>query len=264
LRAELIVRSLATLLLPVALQGQARCTDPLADAHWRSTPLSAMISAPAQGERDVDRYVAGIVPLLAQSFRDPAAAAMPAAGALGVVAALEERTPIRATLAITFDRNGKVLGAALSLPTGDAKLDSALTLAARGAGGGRGFGKVPRKFKGDTLHVTIEISDRFPGSPMVSALGTTSVPYLVADVAPRLKSMPTAHAPRGRRGREVTLAATVNSAGRIVLSTVRLVSTNDPSLVPIARASFERSTYTPGTRHGCPAESYIRQRFPFP
>jgi hypothetical protein len=76
--------------------------------------------------------------------------------------------------------------------------------------------------------------------------------------------MPTAHAPRGRRGREVTFAATVNSAGRIVPGSIRLVSTTDSSLIPIARASFERSTYTPGTRHGCPAEAYIRQRFPFP
>jgi hypothetical protein len=246
------------------LHAQARCTDPLADAHWRSTPLSAMVTAPAPGERDVDRYATGIVPLLAQSFRDPAAATMPSTGALGVIASLEERAPVRATLALTFDRNGKVLAATLPHPTGAAKLDSAIVLAARGAGGGRGFGKVPRKFRGDTLHVTIEISDRFAESSMIAPLGSTSTPYLVADVAPRLKTMPAAHAPRGRRGREVTLAATVNSTGRIVPGSVRLVSTNDSSLVPIARASFERSTYTPGTKHGCPAESYIRQRFPFP
>ena len=62
----------------------------------------------------------------------------------------------------------------------------------------------------------------------------------------------------------MTFAATVNSSGRIVPASIRLVSTNEPSLVPIARASFERSVYTPGTKHGCPAESYIRQRFPFP
>jgi hypothetical protein len=223
-----------------------------------------MVTTPVHGERDVDRYVARIVPLLAQSFRDPAAAAMPSTGALGVIASLDQRAPVRATLAITFDRNGRVLAATLPHPSGDVKLDSAIVLAVRGAGAGRGFGKVPRKFKGDTLHATIEVSDRFPESPMIASLGSTSTPFLVADVAPRLKTMPAARAPRGRRGREVTLAATINSAGRIVPGTVRLVSTNDSSLVPIARASFERSTYTPGTRHGCPAEAYIRQRFPFP
>ncbi len=259
----MIFRSLLTLLLPAALQAQVRCIDPLADARWRSTPLMAMTSAPVPGERDVDRYLAGIVPLLAQSFRDPAAAVMPS-GAMVVVPAAGERDPVQATLTISFDRSGKLLGAALSRPSGDAKLDSAFVLAARNAGAGRGFGRVPRKLRGDTLRVTIAISDRFPSSPQILSIGSRSTPYLVADVPPRLRSMPPAHAPRGRRGREVTLAATVNSAGRIVPATVRLVSTNDSSLVPIARASFVRSVYTPGTRHGCPAESYIRQRFPFP
>lgn len=260
-----MLRSLLVLLLPATLQAQARssCTDPLADARWRSTPLVTMISSPTPGERDVDRYAAGMLPLLAQGFRDPAAGSMPAT-AMVVVPSESERTPIQATITIDFDRSGKVLGARLSHPSGDAKLDSAFVLATRSAGGGRGFGRVPRKFKGDTLHVTVAISDRFPPSPRVVPLGSVSTPYLVADVAPRLRSMPTAHAPRGRRGREVTFAATVNSAGRIVPASIRLVSTNDSSLVAIARASFERSVYTPGTKHGCPAESYIRQRFPFP
>ena len=65
----MILRSLLTLLLPATLHAQTRCTDPLADARWRSTPLTAMISAPVPGERDVDRYVTGILPLLAQSTR---------------------------------------------------------------------------------------------------------------------------------------------------------------------------------------------------
>ena len=222
-----------------------------------------MVTAPVRGERDVDRYVAGIVPLMAQSFRDPVSATMPAT-AMVVVPTVAERESIQAIVALSFDRNGKVLAVSLAHPSGNAKLDSALVLAARGAGGGKGFGRVPRKFKGDTLRATVEVSDRFPASPTVAPLGSTSTPYLVADVAPRLRSMPAAHAPRGRRGREVTLAATVNSAGRIVPGTIRLVSTNDSSLVPIARASFERSTFTPGTNHGCPAEAYIRQRLPFP
>lgn len=261
----MILRSVALLLLPAALQGQARtrCTDPLADARWRSTPLVTMVSAPTPGDRDVDRYTAAMLPLLAQGFRDPAASAMPST-AMVVVPSEAERTPVQATITVDFDRSGKVLGATLSHPSGDAKLDSAFVLAARSAGAGKGFGRVPRKFKGDTLHVTVAISDRFPPSPRVVPLGSISTPYLVADVAPRLRSMPTAHAPRGRRGREVTFAATVNSAGRIVPASIRLVSTNDSSLVPIARASFEKSVYSPGTKHGCPAEAYIRQRFPFP
>ena len=259
----MIFRSLLTLLLPAALHAQGRCTDPLADARWRSTPLAAMISAPIPGEHDVDRYATAILPLLAQGFRDPAAAVMPA-GAMVVVPAADERTPVQASLTISFDRSGKLLGTTLSHPSGDAKLDSAFVIAARNAGAGHGFSRVPRKFRGDTLHVTVAISDRFPPSPRVVPLGTTATAYLVADVPPRLRSMPTAHAPRGRRGREVTFAATVNSAGRIVPASIRLVSTNDSSLVAIARASFERSVYAPGTRHGCPAESYIRQRFPFP
>ena len=80
LRSEMMLRSLLLLLLPAALQAQARssCTDPLADARWRSTPLVTMISSPTPGERDVERYVTGMLPLLAQSFRDPAAGSMPA------------------------------------------------------------------------------------------------------------------------------------------------------------------------------------------
>ena len=261
----MIRRSSLLLLLPAVLQAQARsrCSDPLADARWRSTPLVTMVSSPTPGERDVDRYTAAMLPLLAQGFRDPAGASMPPT-AMVVVPPEEERQPVQATITIDFDRSGKVLGTLLAHPSGDPKLDSALVLAARNAGAGRGFGRVPKKFKGDTLHVTVAISDRFPASPRVVPLGSTSTPYLVADVAPRLRSMPTAHAPRGRHGREVTFAATVNSAGRIVPGSIRLVSTNDSSLVPIARASFERSVYTPGTKHGCPAEAYIRQRFPFP
>ena len=260
-----MIRSLLLLLLPAALhaQGRSSCTDPLADARWRSTPLGTMATSPVPGERDVDRYVAAMQPLLAQGFRDPAASSMPAT-AMVVVPAAEERDPIQATLTISFDRSGKLTGVVLSHPSGEAKLDSAFVLAARTAGGGRGFGRVPRKFRGDTLRVVVAISDRFSPSPQVVPLGSVSTPYLVADVAPRLRSMPTAHARRGRRGREVTFAATVNSAGRIVPASIRLMSTNDSSLVPIARASFERSVYAPGTKHGCPAESYIRQRFPFP
>ena len=177
---------------------------------------------------------------------------------------IHARPEIRGTMTITLDRNGKVLRAEVTQGSGVRSLDSAFVRAVREAGTGRGFGKAPRKFRGDTLSVTIGISDRAPAAPRTEPLGSYSTSYLVADVPPRIRSMPPARAPRGRRGREVTLAATVSAAGRVVPGTIRVVSTNDSSLIAVARSSLERSVYRPGTRNGCPAESNIRQRFPFP
>jgi len=255
---------LLPLLLPASLQAQARsrCTDSLADAHWRQSPLTAGVIAPPSGDRDQERYAVRVLGALPTGFIDPGADRMPTT-AVGVVPSLAEREPIHATLVLDLDRNGRHLAARLSRSSGNRELDAAILQSGLIIGGITGLGKVPRKLRGDTIRFTIQIDDRDP-PPHTIPYGTLSSAYLVADVAPRLKSMPTAHAPRGRRGREVTFAATVNSSGRIVPASIRLVSTNDPSLVPIARASFERAVYTPGTRHGCPAESYIRQRFPFP
>ena len=258
-----LIPALASLSLSTGLHAQTRCVDSLAGASWRSTPLTAMVATPGPDERGVNRYVERFLPTLAQSFRDPAATLMPP-GALTTVLPVDAREAIRANLIISFDRNGKVTAARLAPGSGRAPLDSALVLAAREAGGGRGFGRVPRKFRGDTLTVTIAISDRLPASPRTAALGAHSTSYLVANVPPRIRSMPPARAPRGRRGRQVTLAATVNTAGRVVPGSIRVVSTNDSSLIAVARRSLERAVYRPGTRSGCPAESYIRQVFPFP
>ena len=174
----------------------------------------------------------------------------------------EERTAVRGTVDLRLDRDGRVLDVRMATTTGAAILDSAILTAARSAERGRGYGKVPRKFRGDTLRFTIQVGDRdLPAG--AASLGTLSSSYLEADVPPRILVMPPARAPRGRRGREVTLAATVTKTGTIVPASIRVVSTNDSTLIPIARASLERTTYRPGTRNGCPAESYIRQKFPF-
>jgi hypothetical protein len=263
IRPFLLGPALASLSIASGLHAQARCVDPLAGASWRSTPLTARIESPAPGERAVDRYVTGFLPLLGQSFHDPNAGSM-RDGAMVTVPPAEGRAEIRATMTVTLDRNGRVLSAQLSAGTGIAKLDSALVQGVRGAGNGRGFGKAPRQFRGDTLSVTIGIFDRAPAAPRTAALGSYSTSYLVADVPPRIRTMPPARAPRGRRGREVTLAATVSAEGRVVPGTIRVVSTNDSSLIAVARNSLERSVYRPGTKNGCPAESNIRQRFPFP
>ena len=258
------MRRLALLLLiPSWLQGQSRCTDSLAGASWRSTPLRVAVTTPPRGERDIERYMDGVVSLLAQHYRDPSAA-LQRPGSMISVPGEGERRPISGEVTVTFDRKGQLLAARLTRGSGIAAVDSAILAATREAGSGRGFGKVPRKFRGDTLVATLAISDRHPASAHTAPLGSYSTSYLVADVPPRIRSMPPARAPRGRRGRQVMLAATVSSAGRVVPGSIRVVQTNDSSLVPIARRSLERTVYRPGTRNGCPAEAYIRQNFPFP
>jgi hypothetical protein len=219
--------------------------------------------APAAGDRGVDRYVAGILPLLAQHYRDPSAD-LQREGAMISVPAEGERAPISAEAVVTFDRKGTLLNARLTRGSGIRAVDSALLRAARAAGSGRGFGKAPRKFRGDTLSLTLAISDRHSPAAHTAPLGSYSTSYLVADVPPRIRTMPPARAPRGRRGRQVMLAATVNAAGRVVPGSIRVVQTNDSSLIAVATHSLEQSVYRPGTKHGCPAESYIRQNFPFP
>lgn len=255
-------RTLPLILLPTLLHAQTRCVDSLAGASWRSTPLMATVTAPPPGQRDADRYLAGMLPRLAQSFRDPNAADIQS-GVMGTIQPVDVRPEIAGTMSITLDRDGRVLGARMTASTGVARLDSGIVRAALRVGDGRGFGKAPRKLRGDTLTITLAVSDRAPAGPRTAPLGSYSTSYLVANVPPRIRQMPPARAPRGRRGREVTLAATVNSVGRVVPGSIRVVSTTDSTLVPIARRSLERSTYRPGTRNGCPAESYIRQRFPF-
>ena len=259
-----MMRRLAPLLLiPSLLQAQARCVDSLGGASWRSTPLRTVVVAPPRGERNIERYVDGILPLLAQHYHDPTERLQASATMISVPPEAE-RAAITAELRVRFDRNGRVIGAQLTHGSGIAPVDSAILAAAREAGLGRGFGKAPRKFRGDTLEVTIAISDRHPATLRSAALGNWSTSYLVADVPPKIKTMPPARAPRGRRGRQVMFAATVNSAGRVVPGSIRVVQTNDSSLIAVARRSLERSVYRPGTKNGCPAESYIRQNFPFP
>lgn len=258
------MRRLALLLLtPSLLHAQSRCTDSLAGANWRSTPLRVLVVSPARGERDIDRYVDRALPLLAEHYRDPSTD-LRREGAMVSVPAEAERTPIGAEAVVTFDRNGRLLAARLTRGSRIAAVDSALLRAMREAGSGRGFGKAPRKFRGDTLSLTLAISDRHPASAHTAPLGSYSTSYLVADVPPRIRTMPPARAPRGRRGRQVVLAATVNAAGRVVPGSIRVVQTNDSSLIAVATRSLERSVYRPGTKNGCPAESYIRQNFPFP
>ena len=259
---SLLLATVVSLPLSTSLQAQRRCTDSLSGASWRSTPLRAVVQAPAGGERDIDRYVDGILPLLAQQYHDPSEAEQGGAAMISVPPE-SERSPLGAELRVTFDRNGRLLHAEVTRGSGIARVDSAIVLAARAAGSGRGFGKAPRKFRGDTLSVTIAISDRHPNGPRVAPLGTWSTSYLVADVPPRIRSMPAARAPRSKRGKSVMLAGTVNSAGRVVPGSIRVVSTTDSTLIPVARRSFEQAVYRPGTRNGCPAESHIRMNFPF-
>lgn len=267
MRSDLIRRVAPLLLVPSLLSAQGRCVDSLGGANWRSTPLRALVTSPAPGERDADRYADQILPRLAQRFHDPTERLQASARMISV-AAEGERIPVAATLRLRLDRNGRLLSTVLTAGSGNAALDSSIVEAAQQAAGERGFGKAPRKFRGDTLEIVIAISDRHPNGPRVAPLGNVSSSYLVADVPPRIRSMPPARAPRSYRpirgGRPVMLAATVNSQGRVVPGSIRVISAADTALVPIARRSLERSVYRPGTRNGCPAESYIRQNFPFP
>ncbi|MEO6066615.1 MAG: hypothetical protein ABJB33_06305 [Gemmatimonadota bacterium] len=256
------VHFIAFLVIPTLLQAQARCTDTLAGASWRQTPLMATVTLPAAGERDRDRYVAELLHRMAQSYRDPGAALMPD-GAMAMVTPVQLRDPIAATLELGLVRGGRVVEARLSRSSGLGSLDSAFVRAARDADRGRGFGRVPRKLKGDTVRFTIAIADG-DASAIAARLGALSSAYRSANVPPRLRSMPPARAPHGRRVREVVLAGTVSPAGRMRARSIRLVSATDSALVPVARRSFERAIYQPGTLNGCPAESYIRQTFRFP
>ena len=258
----MIFRYLAVLAIPTLLQAQGRCTDTLAGASWRQTPLTATVTLPAAGERDRDRYVAGLLRQMAQSYRDPGAALMPD-GAMAIMTPVELREPITATLELGIARGGRVVEVRLSRGSGIGSLDSASVRAARDADRGRGFGRVPRKLKGDTVRFTVAIADGDP-SAIAARLGALSSAYRIATVPPRLRSMPPARAPHGRRVREVVLAGTVSPAGRVRARSIRLVSATDSALVPVARRSFERAIYRPGTLNGCPAESYIRQTFRFP
>jgi len=183
--------------------------------------------------------------------------------AVGFVPPDELRVPVHAILEVGIDRNGHALGAVLLRSSGDPALDAALLQAARIVGGQAGLGKMPRKLRGDTVRFTIAIDDR-DVPPGAVPLGALSSAYLEADTPPRIVSMPPARAPRGHHGKRVVLAGTVASNGRVVAPSIRVVSSNDPVLTPIARASFAGTLFRPGTKHGCRAEATIRQVFPFP
>lgn len=251
-------------LLPAAAGAQAphRCVDSLAGALWRQTPLMASVTDPSPGDRDRDRYVAGLLQALPRGYVDPGADNKPAM-AVGYVQPADLRTPVHATLVIALDRNGHVLDVQMTHPTGKPALDAALRQAALLAGGSAGLGKMPRKLRGDTVRFTIAIDDRDAPAGAV-AFGALSSAYLEADTPPRIVSMPPARAPRGHRGKRVVLAGTVGADGHVQAPTVRVVSSTDSILTAVARSSFERTLFRPGTKHGCPAEATIRQVFPFP
>lgn len=247
-------------LVPSLAQAQARCTDSLAGARWRATPLSATVTEPAAGEKDRDRYVRELLGKFAVAYRDPADP-LKRPGAMSVVAIPEQRQAVHGAMEVAVDRNGRVIEARITTSSGDRRLDSAWVTAALGADQGRGFGRLPRKLRGDTVRFALTVADR--GLPEgATHVGTVSRSFLDADVAPRIRTMPTARAPRGHRG-EVVLAGTVGSNGRLMPGSIRVVSATDSALIPPARRSFEGTIYRPGTYHGCPAEATIRQVFPF-
>lgn len=251
--------------LPTVAQGQQRCVDPLAGARWRQTPLAAHVSAPAAGERDRDRYVASLLQGMAAMYADPATPTAATNGGMTVMGAIwpeQERPPRHAELEVGVDRRGHAVAARLRSSSGLPALDTALLDAVRAGGSGAGYGKMPRKLRGDTVTFTIMVEDRDAPADAVS-LGVFSSPYLIAQRPPVIRSMPPARAPNGHRGKQVVLGGTVGTDGRLVPATIRLVSTTDSTLVPIARASFARAVFRPGTLHGCPAEATIRQVFNF-
>jgi len=251
-------------LLPAAAQAQkarstSRCADTLAGAHWRLTPLSATVTDPAPGERDRDRYVTALLQKLGSAYRDPHATLLPAQGG-AIVTPLEQRAAIESTLELVVDKNGKVRSARIAETSGSAALDTALVTAVRSADQGRGYGRPPRKLGRDSVRFTLRVADRDLPADALSIGGVASS-YLVADVPPRIRLMPPARASQRARGKEVVLAGTVDAHGRMIRSTIRVVSTTDSTLIPIARRSMEQTTFYPGTYRGCPAESPIR--FPF-
>lgn len=263
IRRTLLCVVLAT---PPSLRAQQRCTDPLAGASHHITPLTLAVTAPAAGDRDRDRYADSLISAFGRGYFDPGAAPQAANAGFVVAGAVVDtalRDPIHATLELSLRRDGQPLGATIITGSGKPALDTALLRAATAAGGPAGYGKVPRKLRGDTLRFTLQVDDR-GAPPEARSFGALSVPFLEADVPPRILMMPPARAPRGHRGKRVVLAGTVGTNGRILAPTVRVISSEDSVLTPIARASFLRTTFRPGTKHGCPAEATIRQLFPFP
>ena len=252
---------LALLLLPAAARAQGRCVDSLAGASWRATPLLASVTSPAAGDRDRDRYVAALLDALPRGFIDPGADEMPT-GAMTQVPPPELRTPVHATLELAVDRSGHAVDGRVVKSSGNPALDIAMLQAVRIVGGPAGLGKMPRKLRGDTVRFTIQVDDRDAPAGAVG-FGSLSSSYLQAEVPPRIRSMPPARAPRGHHGKRVVLAGTVGADGRVIAPTIRVVSSNDSLLTPIARASFEHTLFRPGTRHGCPGEATIRQVFDF-
>lgn len=254
------------ILVPVVAQGQQRCVNPLAGAHWRQTPLVAHVSTPAAGDRDRDRYVATLLQGMASMYADPATPTVSAGGGMVVMGAIwpeAERPPRHAELEVGVDRRGHAVAARLLSSSGLAALDTALLDAVRAGGSGDGYGKMPRKLRGDTVNFTIVVDDR--GAPANAVpLGVLSSPYLIAQRPPVIRSMPPARAPRGHGGKQVVLGGTVGADGHLIPATIRVVSSSDSLLIPIARASFEKALFRPGTHHGCPAEATIRQVFRFP
>jgi hypothetical protein len=249
-------------LVPAALHAQRRCADTLSGASWRQTPLVTQLDP--TGERERDRYVDALLRRMAEGYRDPHADLV---GGMAMIPPVEQRDAITATLRVTLDRRGEVLGVALTRGTGKRILDSALVRAARSPTGRQGYGRLPRRVAGDSVTFEVSITDRPATGSRSVPLGSYSTSYLAAETMPRLISMPAAQAPRrGRRGppREVVLAGTVGPAGRMIPSSIRVVRATDSTLVPIARRSLERARYAPGTLNGCPAESYINQTFRFP
>ena len=254
------------LAIPTILHAQQRCTDPLAGASRHITPLTLVVTSPAAGERDRDRYVDSIISAFGRGYFDPGTPQEEATNGsmvMGTVVDTALRDPIHATLELTLRRDGHPLGAAMITRSGKPALDTALLRAATAAGGPAGYGKVPRKLRGDTLRFVLQVDDR--GAPAgARSFGSLSVPYLEADRPPRILMMPPARAPRGHHGKKVVLVGTVGANGRMQAPTIRVISSEDSVLTPIARASFAATRFRPGTRHGCPAEATIRQVFPFP
>lgn len=257
---------LLALALPALLQAQRRCVDPLAGASRHVTPLVASVATPAAGDHDRDRYVDALLGAFARGYFDPGAAEVASTSAFVVAGAVEDtslRDPVHATIDLAIDRGGHPFDARLVASSGKPALDTALLRAATAAGGPAGYGKVPRKLHGDTLHFILRIDDRGAAAE-AQPIGALSIPYLEADTPPRIVSMPPARAPRGHHGKRVVLAGTVGADGRVRAGTIRVVSSEDSVLTPIARASFAGTRFRAGTRHGCPAEATIRQVFPFP
>lgn len=249
------------LVIPVTAQAQSRrtaprCTDTLVGAQWRLTPISATVSEPAAGDRDRDRYLVALLQKVGTGYRDPNGTHIPTDGVV-TVTPLEQRRALEAGVELLLDKDGKVLHARISRGSGSPSLDSALVLAARNGAGARGYGRPPRAMRRDTIRLALRFADRDLPTDAVR-IGGIATSYLLADVPPRIREMPPARAPRSARGKEVVLAGTVDQRGRVIPSTIRVVSAADSSLITAARKRMEGTTFHPGTFHGCPAESPIR------